>query len=102
MSLFPVPGWRVDRKVQEGGKRTRNEAQERPRKRRKKVTVEASKHVENDSKQHQKGLTTLQEKMKSRLDGARFRWINETLYKSNSKEAVEMMKEDPKAFEEVS
>ena len=29
------------------------------------------------------------------------RWINETLYKSDSKRAVQMMSEDPKVYEDV-
>ncbi|KAH8113306.1 methyltransferase-domain-containing protein [Phellopilus nigrolimitatus] len=45
-------------------------------------------------------LTSLQARMKQSLDGARFRWINETLYKSGSKDAVSLMHEDPKVFEE--
>ncbi|EGO01861.1 hypothetical protein SERLA73DRAFT_177408 [Serpula lacrymans var. lacrymans S7.3] len=45
-------------------------------------------------------LTTLQKGMKGSLDGARFRWINELLYKSVSSEAVHMMKENPNVFEE--
>ncbi|KAG2369966.1 methyltransferase-domain-containing protein [Suillus spraguei] len=44
------------------------------------------------------GLTNLQKGMKESLDGARFRWINELLYKSDSSEAVRMMKEDPAVF----
>ncbi|KAG1762245.1 methyltransferase-domain-containing protein [Suillus occidentalis] len=44
------------------------------------------------------GLTRLQKGMKESLDGARFRWINELLYKSDSSEAVRMMKEDPAVF----
>ncbi|KIK48720.1 hypothetical protein CY34DRAFT_580774 [Suillus luteus UH-Slu-Lm8-n1] len=43
-------------------------------------------------------LTRLQKGMKESLDGARFRWINELLYKSDSSEAVRMMKEDPAVF----
>jgi len=46
------------------------------------------------------GLTTLQHRMKQSLDGARFRWINEMLYKSNSERAVEMMHKDPTMFQE--
>ncbi len=64
------------------------------------------------------GLTTMQANMKQSLDGARFRyvqpalarsaytqpiprWINETLYKSDSAQAVEMMRENPSVFTEV-
>ncbi|KAF9247149.1 methyltransferase-domain-containing protein [Melanogaster broomeanus] len=45
------------------------------------------------------GLTSLQRNMKKSLDGARFRLINESLYKSDSLEAVKMMKQDPENFE---
>ncbi|KAF8974344.1 methyltransferase-domain-containing protein [Flammula alnicola] len=47
------------------------------------------------------GLTALQKSMKDSLDGARFRLINENLYKTDSREAHQMMREDPKVFEEV-
>ncbi|PFH52857.1 hypothetical protein AMATHDRAFT_139028 [Amanita thiersii Skay4041] len=46
------------------------------------------------------GLTVLQQGMKHSLDGARFRLINETLYKSSSDEACKMIREDPHIFEE--
>ncbi|KZT20772.1 ribosomal RNA-processing protein 8 [Neolentinus lepideus HHB14362 ss-1] len=46
------------------------------------------------------GLTDLQAQMKQSLDGARFRLINETLYKSDSGHAYQMMKDDPNIFEE--
>ncbi|KAJ7095255.1 methyltransferase-domain-containing protein [Mycena belliarum] len=45
-------------------------------------------------------LTELQKGMKRSLDGARFRLINETLYKSDSQEAHEMMQKNPKVYEE--
>ncbi|KAF9498485.1 hypothetical protein BDN71DRAFT_1443332 [Pleurotus eryngii] len=45
-------------------------------------------------------LTTLQDRMRQSLDGARFRMINETLYKSHSSDASRMMHEDPQMFEE--
>ncbi|KAF7313690.1 Uracil phosphoribosyltransferase [Mycena chlorophos] len=37
---------------------------------------------------------------RAKLSGARFRLINESLYKSGSKEAHEMMRRDPRMFEE--
>ncbi|KDQ64703.1 hypothetical protein JAAARDRAFT_188006 [Jaapia argillacea MUCL 33604] len=46
------------------------------------------------------GLTTLQAQMKQSLDGARFRWINEELYKSDSKHAHEMMREHSNVYSE--
>ncbi|CAL1701497.1 unnamed protein product [Somion occarium] len=48
----------------------------------------------------QSGLTAMQANMKHSLDGARFRWINETLYKSDSQHAHEMMRENPNVFSE--
>jgi ribosomal RNA-processing protein 8 len=46
-------------------------------------------------------LTPLQKTMKNNLEGARFRWINEVLYKSDSAEAHQMMRQDPTVFAEV-
>ncbi|KAG6854994.1 hypothetical protein C0991_005923 [Blastosporella zonata] len=46
------------------------------------------------------GLTALQKGMKESLDGARFRMINESLYKSDSLHAHQMMKEDPRVFQD--
>nr|XP_019045566.1 hypothetical protein I302_05956 [Kwoniella bestiolae CBS 10118]OCF24496.1 hypothetical protein I302_05956 [Kwoniella bestiolae CBS 10118] len=43
-------------------------------------------------------LTDMQKNMQAKLEGARFRWINEQLYSTPSTEAVEMMKKDPKIF----
>ncbi|EIN10597.1 hypothetical protein PUNSTDRAFT_51211 [Punctularia strigosozonata HHB-11173 SS5] len=49
---------------------------------------------------NQAPLTSLQKKMKGSLDGARFRWINEELYKSHSTTAHEMLRNDPDVFRE--
>ncbi|KAJ8516358.1 hypothetical protein ONZ45_g6300 [Pleurotus djamor] len=46
-------------------------------------------------------LTALQKTMKKTLDGARFRLINEQLYKSHSSEANKMLQDDPTIFDEV-
>ncbi|WVQ80514.1 hypothetical protein IAT38_002619 [Cryptococcus sp. DSM 104549] len=43
-------------------------------------------------------LTDMQKNMQAKLEGARFRWINEQLYSTPSTEAVAMMKKDPKIF----
>ncbi|KAI0248714.1 methyltransferase-domain-containing protein [Lactifluus subvellereus] len=45
-------------------------------------------------------LTSLQHGMKQSLDGARFRWINEKLYKSDGTCAHAMMREDPAVFDD--
>ncbi|KAG6327658.1 hypothetical protein ID866_11431, partial [Astraeus odoratus] len=52
------------------------------------------------STQENASLTSLQKRMRESLDGARFRLINEKLYKSESSEALEMMKEDPRVFQD--
>ncbi|KAI0321869.1 methyltransferase-domain-containing protein [Amylostereum chailletii] len=62
-----------------------------------------STHSTPTSKAHaspDKNLTALQSGMKNSLDGARFRWINEVLYKSDSTHAHEMMRSDPAVFRE--
>ncbi|KAL4648535.1 ribosomal RNA-processing protein 8 [Arapaima gigas] len=41
----------------------------------------------------------LRARMEQRLEAARFRYINEQLYSSSSKEAVHMFKQDPEAFD---
>ncbi|KAI0722197.1 methyltransferase-domain-containing protein [Cerioporus squamosus] len=50
------------------------------------------------SKDGEQGLTALQAGLKKKLDGARFRWINEVLYKSDSGKAHEIMSQDPAVF----
>ncbi|KAI1789045.1 methyltransferase-domain-containing protein [Ganoderma leucocontextum] len=57
-----------------------------------------TKKAGNRGKHAQDGMTALQAKMKSSLDGARFRWINEMFYKSDSGQAHELMSQDPAVF----
>ncbi|KAJ1865222.1 25S rRNA (adenine645-N1)-methyltransferase [Coemansia sp. RSA 2703] len=45
-------------------------------------------------------LSKLQQKMQQKLKGARFRWINETLYTTTGDKAFEMVQNDPRIFEE--
>lgn len=45
-------------------------------------------------------LTPLQQKMQQKLSGARFRWINELLYTSESQKAVEVFETQPEVFNE--
>jgi hypothetical protein len=44
-------------------------------------------------------LTHLQQKMQKKLAGAKFRWINEQLYTTNSEKAVELFTKKPEMFE---
>ncbi|WBW71502.1 rRNA methyltransferase Rrp8 [Schizosaccharomyces osmophilus] len=44
-------------------------------------------------------LTMLQKKMKGKLDGAKFRWINERLYTTESEDAVKLFRDSPDMFE---
>lgn len=46
-------------------------------------------------------LTSLQEKMAAKLEGSRFRFINEQLYKTTGTEALQSFKEDPELFDIV-
>lgn len=59
------------------------------------ITVPKASHADEAE------LTDLQKSMRAKLDGARFRWINEQLYSTPSTEAVEMMRADPKIFADV-
>ncbi|OXC69480.1 hypothetical protein AYX13_02041 [Cryptococcus neoformans] len=43
-------------------------------------------------------LTEMQKNMQAKLEGARFRWINEQLYSTPSTGALAMMRKDPKIF----
>ncbi|KAJ2914274.1 hypothetical protein MD484_g6160, partial [Candolleomyces efflorescens] len=45
-------------------------------------------------------LTAMQKSMRASLEGAKFRMINENLYKSDSQAAVQMMQEDPTVYRE--
>ncbi|KIJ56747.1 hypothetical protein M422DRAFT_22901 [Sphaerobolus stellatus SS14] len=54
----------------------------------------------NTTEKADKQLTSLQASMKGSLDGARFRFINEVLYTTDSAEGHKLMQEDPKVFEE--
>ncbi|KAI8902940.1 methyltransferase-domain-containing protein [Globomyces pollinis-pini] len=44
-------------------------------------------------------LSTLQEKMKKKLTGSKFRWLNETLYTNHSKHAIKIFQEQPELFD---
>lgn len=47
-------------------------------------------------------LTALQQKMKEKLSGARFRWLNEQLYTTKGDESFKLFQEKPELFDEVS
>ncbi|KAA1466263.1 hypothetical protein DENSPDRAFT_831052 [Dentipellis sp. KUC8613] len=66
----------------------------------KKDTASVDSQSRPSPQQSTSNLTSLQSGMKHSLDGARFRWINETLYKSDSADAHAMMREDPAVFHE--
>lgn len=44
-------------------------------------------------------LTELQARMKTKLQGAQFRWLNERLYTCTGEEALRMMRDEPEKFE---
>ncbi|KAI9255319.1 methyltransferase-domain-containing protein [Sporodiniella umbellata] len=45
-------------------------------------------------------LTALQKKMKAKLSGARFRWLNEMLYTTVGKQSFELFQDKPELFDE--
>ncbi|RUP47814.1 methyltransferase-domain-containing protein [Jimgerdemannia flammicorona] len=47
------------------------------------------------------GLTSLQQRMRKKLSGARFRWLNEQLYTTSGNKSFELFREKPEMFEEV-
>ncbi|KAK1236704.1 25S rRNA (adenine645-N1)-methyltransferase [Marasmius sp. AFHP31] len=60
--------------------------------------VKPDKGKGKEDTQSKEGLTSMQKRMKESLEGARFRLINELLYKNNSTEALRMMDEDPAMY----
>lgn len=60
------------------------------------AVVASSKKVDLDA-----GLTPLQRKMKEKLSGARFRWLNEQLYTTPGNKSFELFQEKPELFDEV-
>ncbi|KAG0758745.1 hypothetical protein G6F24_009576 [Rhizopus arrhizus] len=59
------------------------------------AVVASSKKVDLDA-----GLTPLQRKMKEKLSGARFRWLNEQLYTTPGNKSFELFQEKPELFDE--
>jgi ribosomal RNA-processing protein 8 len=47
------------------------------------------------------GLSKMQEQMRKRLDGGKFRMLNEQLYTTTGKNAFETFQEDPELFDVV-
>ncbi|KAJ3304495.1 25S rRNA (adenine645-N1)-methyltransferase [Kappamyces sp. JEL0829] len=47
----------------------------------------------------EKGLSKLQEKMAKKLSGSKFRWINESLYTTESDKSFRLFKEQPELFD---
>ncbi|KAI8906695.1 methyltransferase-domain-containing protein [Gorgonomyces haynaldii] len=44
-------------------------------------------------------MSDLQTKMQQKLDGSKFRWLNETLYTSDSQNAITLFQADPELFD---
>ncbi|KIK65394.1 hypothetical protein GYMLUDRAFT_219386 [Collybiopsis luxurians FD-317 M1] len=58
------------------------------------------KHLEptNEDDRSSSGLTSMQKGMKQKLEGARFRLLNQTLYESSSEDAQRMMQDDSTVY----
>lgn len=76
------------------------ESPSRPTKRVKIVHPVEDQSQEAKKAKEDEHLTPLQRSMKQSLDGAKFRMINENLYKSDSQSALQMMQEDPTIYDE--
>lgn len=61
-----------------------------------KTKPQAIQKVEEDD-----GLTPLQRKMKEKLSGARFRWLNEQLYTTPGQHSFDLFQEKPELFDQV-
>lgn len=66
----------------------------------KKEPTTALKRKAEEPEHSSKKLTPLQLKMQQKLSGARFRWINEQLYTSNSERAFDIFQKQPEVFKE--
>ncbi|KAG2205339.1 hypothetical protein INT46_008606 [Mucor plumbeus] len=73
----------------------------------KQMTDEITKFKKAESHEKKKsnvqvddGLTPLQRKMKEKLSGARFRWLNEQLYTTPGKHSFSLFQEKPELFDE--
>ena len=80
----------------------KSKGDDKPQTKRKAVEIPLPPSPVVKDKSDTKGMTNMQRDMKAKLEGARFRWINEQLYSIPSTEAVAMMKKDPKIFADVS
>jgi len=67
--------------------------------------VESQEKIDNNAEQivvesTSAELTPLQTKMEEKLEGSRFRWINEKLYSNSTLKAEELFRENPSLFED--
>ncbi|ORX91756.1 hypothetical protein K493DRAFT_317051 [Basidiobolus meristosporus CBS 931.73] len=65
-----------------------------------KSVADSEPHDEDIISSKTAALTPLQQKMQKKLQGARFRWINEQLYTTSGSKAFELLQNDPAIFEE--
>ncbi|RXW24624.1 hypothetical protein EST38_g1223 [Candolleomyces aberdarensis] len=104
---LPKPLQPID-KLSKEKRRSFQETHLRPEKRQKvRHSVDAPRalppprnQAKSTSPESEADLTVMQKSMKASLEGAKFRMINENLYKSDSQAAVQMMQEDPTVYRE--
>ena len=63
------------------------------------ITCSVDKIQEKDTSLGRNKLPSIAEKAREKLNAARFRYLNEQLYTSTGKEALEMFQDDPEAFQ---
>ncbi|KAI8141997.1 methyltransferase-domain-containing protein, partial [Fennellomyces sp. T-0311] len=65
-----------------------------------KKSAQQEKKQEKTQPAKKSTLTPMQQKMKEKLSGARFRWLNEQLYTTKGNESFTLFKEKPELFDE--
>ncbi|CEP16564.1 hypothetical protein [Parasitella parasitica] len=90
------------RKLQQLLKKNKTAGQKEkiPAEKEKKQVVEKIEKKNNIQANNDDGLTPLQRKMKEKLSGARFRWLNEQLYTTPGKHSFNLFQEKPELFDE--
>ncbi len=117
--LFEVPGLNLgEPKVDDGKSKRPNKAPKKPPTKALATSV-SSKKVQKPAKEalplksssvtssaslsifKSTQKTKLQRKMEEKLMGSRFRYLNQKLYESDSKEALQLFKQNPEDFKNV-
>lgn len=64
-------------------------------------TIKSTAPIQPKKIEKESGKSKLQQKMEEKLRGARFRYLNQKLYQSNSRDALNHFQEHPEDFQKV-